>query len=54
MIMIQNARVTTFTVSELLRENQQRGENTPPPPLSILRLDLPYGDKANDKNLLCP
>ena len=29
MIMIQNARVTIFTVSELLRENQQRGKIPP-------------------------
>ena len=31
--MLQNARVTAFTVSELLRENQQGGggELSPPP-----------------------
>ena len=28
---LKNARVTAFTVSELLRENQQRGKITPPP-----------------------
>ena len=35
--MLQNARVTAFTVSELLRENQQEGEGkiTPPPPPAI-------------------
>ena len=27
--MLQNARVTAFTVSELLRENQQRGKISP-------------------------
>ena len=27
--MLQNARVTAFTVSELIRENQQEGEITP-------------------------
>ena len=32
--MLQNARVTAFTVSELLRENQLEGGDkiTPPPP----------------------
>ena len=31
--MLQNARVTVFTVSEILRENQQcSGGKTPPPP----------------------
>ena len=42
--MWQNARVTAFTVSELLRENQQgggRGKITPPTP----RLDLSYYKK---------
>ena len=29
--MLQNARVTAFTVSELLRENQLGGKVTPPP-----------------------
>ena len=29
--MLQNARVTAFTVSELLRENQQGGKITSPP-----------------------
>ena len=29
--MLQNARVTAFTVSELLRENQQEGKITPHP-----------------------
>ena len=27
--MLQNARVTAFTVSEVLRENQQEGKITP-------------------------
>ena len=29
--MMQNARVTTFTVSELLREKQHEGLKSPPP-----------------------
>ena len=29
--MLQNARFTAFTVYELLKENQQRGENYPHP-----------------------
>ena len=34
--MLQNARVTDFTVSELLRENQK----IPPPPIQI-RVNVP-------------
>ena len=30
--MLQNSRVAAFTVSELLRENQQGGKIIPPPP----------------------
>ena len=30
--MLQNARVTAFTVSELLREDQQGGVKLSPPP----------------------
>ena len=30
--MLQNASITSFTVSELLREHQQGGKITPPPP----------------------
>ena len=30
--MLQNSRVTAFTIFELLRENQLRGGITPPPP----------------------
>ena len=30
--MLQNTTITAFTVSELLRENQQRGTIIPPPP----------------------
>ena len=33
--MLQNARVTAFTVSELLRENQHGGKITPPPRLGL-------------------
>ena len=37
--MLQNARVTAFTVSELLRENQLGGKVTPPPtPLTPTRI----------------
>ena len=38
--MLQNASVTAFTASELLRENQQGGVKLPPPPL--LRIGLNY------------
>ena len=45
--MLQNARVTAFTISELLKENQQWGlplqppPPPPPPPLHpLLRLGL--------------
>ena len=40
--MLKNDRVTTFTVSELLRENQQGGgvNSAPPPPLLPPRLRL--------------
>ena len=33
--MLQNSRVTAFTVFELLRENQLGGKITPPPPFQI-------------------
>ena len=39
--MLQIASVTAFTISELLRENQQEGKITPPPP-SPPRLGLRY------------
>ena len=43
--MLQNARVTAFTISELLRENQQEGRKiTPPthhlPPYPAPKLEL--------------
>ena len=40
--MLQNARVTAFTVSELLKENQQGGGSVklPPPPPRSSRLGL--------------
>ena len=39
--MLQNARATAFTVSELLRENQQgKGGELPPPAPSSPRLGL--------------
>ena len=37
--MLQNARVTAFTVSELLKENQQGGGSVKlPPPLLQIRV----------------
>ena len=38
--MLQNVRVTAFTVSELLRENQQGGGIKLPPPPHTTRPDL--------------
>ena len=39
--MLQNARVTVFTVSELLRENQQGGGvKLPPSSLGLNEFDL--------------
>ena len=34
--MLQNARFTAFTVSELLRENKQGGKITPPTKLGLI------------------
>ena len=40
--MLQNARITAFTISELLRVNQQWGRGVKsPPPLPRLGLKLP-------------
>ena len=39
---MQNARVTAFTISELLRENQQGDEITVPPPKLGLRDQQEY------------
>ena len=36
--MLQNARFTAFTISELLRENQLGGKITPPLPLTQIRV----------------
>ena len=33
--MLQNARITTFIISELLRENQQGGELSPPTQIRV-------------------
>ena len=38
--MLQNPRVTAFTISELLRENQQRGWGVKLPPRLGLRLKI--------------
>ena len=43
--MLQNARVTAFTVSELLSENQQGVKLPPAPPRLGLRQDLKITDK---------
>ena len=45
--MLQNARVTAFTVSELLMENQQRGKIIPTTQIKVKTrleelLDLPF------------
>ena len=39
-LILQNARVTAFTVPELLRENQQEGKIPPPPPPPPPRLEF--------------
>ena len=36
--MLQNARITSFTVFELLRENQLRGGKITPPPILLLNI----------------
>ena len=46
--MLQNARVTTFTVSELLRETQQGGWATPHPPRLDLKRWIFYFYKVNE------
>ena len=38
--MLQNARVTAFTVSKLLRENQQGGSKLPPLPFTQLTINI--------------
>ena len=44
--MLQNARVTAFTVSELLRENQLEGGGyNYPPPLFHTHIHTPIRDK---------
>ena len=46
--MLQNSRVTAFTVSELLRDNQLGGKITPTPPrLGLKPVDEWYRDKMN-------
>ena len=51
--MLQNARVTAFTVSELLRENQQEGEGKITPPLhQPSRLGLKFGFKKKADQVL--
>ena len=45
--MLQNARVTAFTVSELLKENQQEGGVAPPYPPSKIRVKLKFKAELN-------
>ena len=40
--MLQNARVTAFTISELLSEKQQGGKITPVPPPILPKLGLRF------------
>ena len=40
--MLQNCRVTAFTVFELLRENQLGGGNYPPPPRTQIRVNISF------------
>ena len=44
--MLQNTRVTVFTISELLRENQQ-GLKSPPPPK--IRVKKPRGNGGSKR-----
>ena len=47
--MLQNARVTAFTVSELLRENQKGGKITPTPLalLTHIRVNMPFSKNCD-------
>ena len=50
--MLENARVTAFTVSELLRENHQReGKITPPP--TQTRLKFLFSRENNHFLIIC-
>ena len=40
--MLQNTKVTAFTVSELLRENQKGGKNTPTPHALNKKMKAPF------------
>ena len=40
--MLQNTRVTAFTISDLLRENQQVGKIPAPPPHTHTKLGLRF------------
>ena len=51
--MLQNARLTAFTVSELLRENQQEGEEGGYYPLPPVRLGLKNSYIENPEKVLC-
>ena len=41
--MLRNATITAVTVSELLRENQQEGKFTSPPPPNQIRVNVRFG-----------
>ena len=48
--MLQNARVTAFTVSELLRENQQAIKiNSSPPPPRVWLIWIFHSRQLNDR-----
>ena len=49
--MLQNARIAAFTISELFRENQQRGKITAPLPLS--KLGLKTSDMQETEFKMC-
>ena len=46
--MLQNTRVTVFTISELLRENQQ-GLKSPPPSPPKIRVKKPRGNGGSKR-----
>ena len=53
LLKLQNAKVAAVTISELLRENQQRGKITPPP-FSPPRLGLkPFQMNGSNLRFIC-
>ena len=47
--MLQNAKLTAFTVSQFLRENQQRRVKLPPPPTLALNKILSFPGKIKEE-----